>query len=248
MQGDEHEWEELARLDPLWAVLSERDRKSGRWSLAEFFATGEEEVERILALVARLGLPGRRDRALDFGCGVGRTTRALAARFEEVLALDISPTMIEQARRINAGLRNVSFVVASLDEVERSSYDLVWSLLVLQHLTVAEAESAVESLTSLLRPGGAAVFQLPYAARPLHRLQLSRRSYRILRSAGVSATTIHRRTPLTPMRMSVVPHGRVAAAVDRGGGRVVAVEPYGAQDVHTPSSLYVATRSRASPT
>ena len=43
----------------------------------------------------------RRDRALDFGCGVGRLTRALGTRFESALGVDISAGMIEQARRLN---------------------------------------------------------------------------------------------------------------------------------------------------
>ena len=46
MRAERREWEELAELDPLWAVLSEPDRKGGRWDLDAFLATGEVEVER----------------------------------------------------------------------------------------------------------------------------------------------------------------------------------------------------------
>ena len=45
--------------------------------------------------------PGARDRALDFGCGVGRLTRALGDRFDAVVGVDISAGMVEQARRLN---------------------------------------------------------------------------------------------------------------------------------------------------
>ena len=45
----------------------------------EFFATGEREVGKRLADAAEIGLPRRYGRALDFGCGLGRTARALAA-------------------------------------------------------------------------------------------------------------------------------------------------------------------------
>ena len=115
---------------------------------------------------------------------------------------------------------NASFVAGSLDELEPASFDLAWSVLVLQHLAPDEVEPAIERLVALVRPGGAAVFQLPHATRPLHRLQLSRRGYRLLRALGVGAETIHRRTPLTPMRMTVLPRERVEAAVARAGGRV----------------------------
>jgi SAM-dependent methyltransferase len=242
MRAERREWEELAELDPLWAVLSEPDRKGGRWELGAFLATGEAEVERTLARAAELGLPEGHERALDFGCGVGRITRGLAARFGEVVGLDASRKMVEHARRINAEVPNASFVAGSLAELEPGSFDLAWSVLVLQHLAPDEVEPAIERLIALVRPGGAAVFQLPHATRPLHRLQLSRRGYRLLRALGLGADTIHRRTPLTPMRMTVLPRERVEAAVSRAGGRVVAAEPYEDDDVPTPSTLYVATR------
>jgi SAM-dependent methyltransferase len=242
MRPERREWEELAALDPLWAVLSEPDRKGGRWELDSFLATGELEVARTLGRVAELGLPERRERALDFGCGVGRVTRALASRFEQVVGLDASRTMVEHARRINEDMPNASFVAGSLDRLDPGSFDLVWSVLVLQHLAPDEVEPAVERLVELARPGGAVVFQLPHATRPLHRLQLSRRGYRLLRALGVGAETIHRRTPLTPMRMTVLPREQVEAAVARAGGRVLAAEPYEDEDVPTPSTLYVATR------
>ena len=218
---------------------SEPDRKGGRWDLDAFLETGEVEVERTLGRVAELGLPERRDRALDFGCGVGRITRALAARFGEVVGLDASRTMVEHARRINEDVANASFLAGSLAELEPGSFDLTWSVLVLQHLAPDEVEPAIERLVALVRPGGAAVFQLPHATRPLHRLQLSRRGYRLLRALGLSPGTIHRHTPLTPMRMTVVPRERVEAAVARAGGRVLAAEPYEDGEVPTPSSLYV---------
>ena len=74
------EWDALARLDPLWAILSRPDRRGGGWSLDAFFATGDDEVESVLA--RREAQPDRFGVALDFGCGVGRLARALSTRFE----------------------------------------------------------------------------------------------------------------------------------------------------------------------
>jgi SAM-dependent methyltransferase len=242
MLQEQVEWEELAVVDPLWAVLSDPARRGGSWELEPFLATGEEEVARTLAQAAQLGLPERRERALDFGCGVGRGTRALASRFDEVLGLDASKTMVEHARRINDDVPNVCFALQSLGELEVDSFDFTWSVLVLQHLTPGAVEPTVEALVRVVRPGGAAVFQLPHATRMLHRLQLSRRAYRLLRKVGLSAQTLNRHTPLTPMRMTVLPRARVEAAVARAGGRLVSIEPYGDQDAPTPSTLYIARR------
>ena len=66
------EWDELAEADALWAVLSAPDRKGGRWTIEEFLASGEQEIrEGLDSAHAEYGLPYRRDRALDFGCGAG---------------------------------------------------------------------------------------------------------------------------------------------------------------------------------
>src|ERR1700732_1480074 len=42
-------------------------------------------------------------RVLDVGCGVGRWSRLLAARGAQVTGVDLSPTMIHEARRRAAG-------------------------------------------------------------------------------------------------------------------------------------------------
>src|SRR6186997_3052611 len=137
--------------------------------------------------------------------------------------------MIKHARLVNAGVVNATFVHGSLDDLEPGSFDVIWSVLVLQHLAPNEVESAIEGLIGLLSPGGVAVLGLPTATTWLHRPQLSRRAYRLLRSLGASARTIHRRTSLTPMRMTVIPPSRVEAAVAGAGARLVAVVEFGAQ-------------------
>ncbi len=40
-------------------------------------------------------------KALDFGCGVGRLTQALADYFNEVAGVDVSPTMVNKALEYN---------------------------------------------------------------------------------------------------------------------------------------------------
>ena len=74
------DWEHLAEIDPLWAVLTVPGRKGGRWDVDEFFATGEAKIGHVISTTETLGWLGRRERVLDFGCGVGRRTRALGGR------------------------------------------------------------------------------------------------------------------------------------------------------------------------
>lgn len=84
----------------MWAVVSEPTRRFGGWDEREFFATGETEVAEILARGHELGVPRSTHDALEFGCGLGRITRALAARYDRVVGVDISTEMLERARAL----------------------------------------------------------------------------------------------------------------------------------------------------
>ena len=153
--------------------------------------------------------------------------------------------MVRYATRVNADRSNCSFRRLGADdlgELERQSFDLVWCVLVLQHLPRSSAEHAVTSLISLVRAGGVAIFQLPYTTRAFHRLQLARRGYLALRRTGVSADVLLRRTALTPMRMTTVSEHSVKERVRAGGGELVAAEPHGDPAAATPSRIYFATR------
>lgn len=82
---------------------------------AEAFArfalrTRAEEAERL----AQLAAPPSDEGALDLACGPGTFTRAFAARVRFLVALDLTPAMLEQARQAaqQAGLANIGFACA----------------------------------------------------------------------------------------------------------------------------------------
>jgi SAM-dependent methyltransferase len=226
------EWDELADADALWAVLSAPDRKGGRWTVDEFLASGEQEIgEQLAHAQADYGLPQRFGRALDFGCGAGRLVRALAGRFDDVVGVDVSPTMIERARQLTADRSNVSLVVNTKPELafESGSFDLVYTNLVLQHLPApALIEQYVRELVRITAPGGIALLQAPDTIPLAYRLQPLRRGYDFLRRAGVPARALILRTPLQPMRMTPLPRARFEGAVREAGGEVLGVAPDGA--------------------
>src|SRR3954463_12883716 len=95
-------WNELGATDPLWAILTVPEYKGNRWNAEEFFRSGQTAVGELLRRIGgQLELPVRHAQALDFGCGVGRLTQALAGHFDDVHGVDIAPSMIESARRYN---------------------------------------------------------------------------------------------------------------------------------------------------
>lgn len=124
-------------------------------------ARGEQEL---VSLFGRLGADPRGGVCVEVGCGPGRMTGALAARFDRVIALDVSPAMLERARAaVPAG--NVEFRLVSgerLDGVAGGEADVVVCYLVLQHLPRrALVERYFREFERVLRPGGEAFVQLP---------------------------------------------------------------------------------------
>ncbi len=156
-------WTQLGHDDPLWAILSHPDKRGGRWDMEAFFAAGEAEIAGVERYCAELERPRQRRRALDFGCGVGRLSCALAARYGEVVGVDISPSMLAQARRLHAHVHNLHFVENAkpqLDFIASSSIDLVYSVITLQHMHAELQLRYVGEFLRIIAPGGLAVFQI----------------------------------------------------------------------------------------
>jgi ubiquinone/menaquinone biosynthesis C-methylase UbiE len=124
-------------------------------------------------------------------------TRHLTERFDRVLALDVSPAMLEQARA-NAPAAEFRLVSGEgLDGVEDAAADVLVCYLVLQHLPRRELVLRfLSEFARVLKPDGQAFVQLPILDPGL-----SARAWRATRSLLV---------PLTQFR------GPTSAAAFRG--------------------------------
>lgn len=91
--------------------------------------------------------------ALDIGCGTGSLSRALASRAAHVLALDLSPKMVEVARQRSLGHPNIQYAVGDFLSMQLpvEHFDCVTAVAVLHHLSWT---AAVQRAKALLRPGG----------------------------------------------------------------------------------------------
>lgn len=226
MREPQHEaWQEIAREDPEWAVLSLPQGKHGAWEPSSLRRTGEEAVARLLEFAERDVEAIATALAVDVGCGVGRLTAALADRFDRVVGIDVTPAMLDAARDRLGDRRNVQLVQADVARelpVEAAGADVVISERVLQHLPPNDVVAHVQGLVGLLRPGGVAILQVPIRLPWRVRLEPRRRAYQLGRRIGLSPRLLYWRLGLHPMPMHVVPVADVVAAVGERG-RVVRV-------------------------
>ena len=156
-------WNVLGKDDPLWVVLTDPSKKGGRWEPSEFFASGIQEIEAVLADIEQLDGSFGRGRALDFGCGVGRLSQALADHFDEVHGVDISPSMIGHAERFNQHPGKCHFHLNGCDNLKIFSddhFDFIYSNITLQHIEGRFAKQYIREFIRVLKPGGLAVFQV----------------------------------------------------------------------------------------
>ncbi len=123
-----------------------------------------EEIDAVLAYAEGLGLVPKFGAALDFGCGVGRLSQALARRFEMVHGVDISSAMIELAQQYNQFGERCLYHLNETDDLrlfENQTFDFIYSNITLQHMPPRYASAYIEEFLRLLAPGGVLIFQIP---------------------------------------------------------------------------------------
>jgi SAM-dependent methyltransferase len=147
-------WEDRARR-----FAGEREGLAAvcAYGMPEFYNRAIDWEQR-LALEPWLKVK-RGARVLDVGCGIGRWSRLLAARGALVRGVDLSPTMIAEARR-RAAVQGVAdccrFAVADLAHLELGEqFDLVLGVTVLQHIVDPVLfREALSVMVAHLAPGG----------------------------------------------------------------------------------------------
>jgi glycosyltransferase involved in cell wall biosynthesis/SAM-dependent methyltransferase len=235
-------WQKLGEDDARWAVLTDERMRHGGWDEGTFFATGRQEVDALLRRLSELDAMPRQVVALDFGCGVGRLTQALARHFEEVIGVDIAASMIERARMHDRSDGRCTFVLNEGDDLSfqpSASVDLVYTSRVLQHMDPGLAARYLRELMRIMRPDGTLVFQLPAepAATPVGRL------LRILPEPAVNlARRIYQRSAVT-MEMHAIPEAEVRSIIGDAGGVVLHADPDSSAGPRWRSLRYVARQA-----
>ena len=160
-------WTRLGQERPHWSVLSADEFSPEQISNSspQFFASGADDCQRLVALLRRHRLaPEQFPRMLEFGCGLARVTPFFARTFRSVVACDVSASHMDIARRVvsSSGAGNVSYSMVQSSEFGMSEpFDLWFSCIVLQHNPPPIIAMILRRCLSLLAPGGVAAFQVP---------------------------------------------------------------------------------------
>lgn len=201
----------------------------GKWTPEEFLAAGEREIESIIAGLEGQGWVPRSRRALDFGCGLGRLSRALSNRFEEVWGLDVSAEMIRGAQRLNEDRPTCRFLLndrGDLDGIPSDSFDLVLSLITLQHVTRLDPiRSYLREFVRVAAPGGYLVFQLPVHVSWRARYHPARVASRLLWGSPVRPKALTAALSGHATSLSAIPEHEVREILTAGGAEVLAAFP-----------------------
>jgi SAM-dependent methyltransferase len=212
-------WEEWGRRDPYFGVITDpKFRSSGlnEHVKQEFFESGESHVHHVLATIRKHIDPQFSPRAvLDFGCGVGRLLVPFGKIADEVVGLDVSPSMLHEARR-NCDERRLHNVrlLPSDDTLSAlsSSFDLIHSCIVFQHIPVERGRDIFAKLLQHVRPGGVGAVQMTYSKTSL---------------AGTRGVA----PPLPPAPSSVLSSDAFTDIVAMGADPEIQMNPYNMNEI-----------------
>jgi ubiquinone/menaquinone biosynthesis C-methylase UbiE len=154
-------WEHLGSTDPYWAVLTENDFHAGE-ARKKFFESGRTEVREMLHLLQEMG-HDLGSQAVDFGCGVGRLSFALAEHMDQVIGIDVAQSMLREAAANNPFVDHVRFVHNESSDLPfaDNSVDLVVSSITLQHIPPSLSIRYLLEMVRITKPGGHLLFQMP---------------------------------------------------------------------------------------
>ncbi|MGA7800343.1 MAG: class I SAM-dependent methyltransferase [Gammaproteobacteria bacterium] len=164
------EWEKYGQDDPYFGVISyDKFRQSSLTdeNKEEFFRSGSVYIDDVLKKIRLHIAPAFTiKQALDFGCGVGRLVIPLSDVSETVTGVDVSDSMLNEARK-NCDARSIRNVVLvkSDDRLSllKDKYDFIHSFIVFQHIPVKRGEHLFESLIARLEDEGVGVIHFTYA-------------------------------------------------------------------------------------
>ena len=169
-ENTDRAWEKYGEIDPYFGVLNLekfRGQSLNPEVLQDFLASGSDHIEQILSNIHKHIDPNfRAINSLDFGCGVGRLIIPLAKVSESAVGIDVSESMLAEARKnceLNS-VHNIDLVKSddALSKLAGRKFNLIHSYIVFQHIAIHRGEAILEKLLDYLEEGGVGVLHFNY--------------------------------------------------------------------------------------
>jgi tRNA/tmRNA/rRNA uracil-C5-methylase (TrmA/RlmC/RlmD family) len=156
------EWEKFGKNDAYFGVIScDKYRKLNltEKNKKEFFESGFAYTEEVIQRVnQKIDVNFRPQRALDFGCGVGRISIPLARLAQEVIAVDVSDAMLSEARKNCQAysIHNVNFIKSDNNLLTlKEQVDFIHSFIIslFCHFRQRKTQLRIQSFSCISRMG-----------------------------------------------------------------------------------------------
>lgn len=158
-------WEKMGHEDPYFNVVTSPDYHLAEFERNQkaFWTVGVLEAERMFAWMDRSSVrpPRPGGTCLEYGCGVGRVTRGLERHFDKVIACDVSAPYLRLAQAVVSPRTELHLITTPGTLSALPEFDVLFSLIVLQHNPPPVIAFILEALLTKLNYGGLAFFQVP---------------------------------------------------------------------------------------
>lgn len=117
----------------------------------------DHELPEILSILPSI----KTKKVLELGAGIGRFTRMLAQKAENVIAVDFIEKFIQKNRELNSDLNNIQFITGDVTKLtfESNSFHTIFSNWLLMYLKDQEVLDLIEKSLYYLEEGGYLFFR-----------------------------------------------------------------------------------------
>ena len=169
-ENSDQDWETYGAENPYFGVISNDRFLTANLSEAtrlDFWQSGQDDIDLVFHNIKKhIDADFQPVQALDFGCGVGRLLFAISKRCEHATGVDVSPSMLAEAKREAAKktIDNISFIeTPDCSELVENTYCLVHSYIVFQHIPEDRGYLILDKLLASLRSGGVGVLHFTFS-------------------------------------------------------------------------------------
>ena len=157
-------WNHYGKTEPHWSVLTNHKYTPSEINknIKQFYQSGEIDIKYFESILQKHNHTLTDKIILDFGCGVGRLTKACLQYSNEVYGIDISESHLEIAKKNASQAKYFSCNSSTKLPQLPNNPEVIISFMVLQHIPTRLMKQQIISLLNILKSKGVAVLQIPF--------------------------------------------------------------------------------------